>query len=172
MGQGTPHNPFRDPMGGQAPYNPYSAPQQPGTGPPQSGSGNGKVIAPAIMFILFSALGMVLAVVGCYVAIFVEPPPIDPNADPFFQELSQGRHGPVAATIQGAFLLLNLFIIFGGIQLLRMRSWTLSLVTAILSMINFGNCICVLGLIPGIWTLVVINLESVKPYFNDQRSRR
>ena len=168
-------NPYKDPYGQpknpNPNYNPYGAPQHGPQGPGSGGKDNGIVMAPAILFILVGGLGLLLDLFGVYSALFMPPPPVDPGAPEFINQMIENSRGPVAASLQGFFALLSLVVIFGGIQLMRLKSWTFSIVTAIIAMINIGNFCCVLGLIPGIWTLIVVNLAQVKPMFEDQGAR-
>jgi len=43
--------------------------------------------------------------------------------------------------------------------------WPLAMTASILSMLNFGNCCCLLGIPVGIWALVILLMPDVKEAF-------
>jgi ABC-type proline/glycine betaine transport system permease subunit len=47
----------------------------------------------------------------------------------------------------------------------RIRTWALAMTSAVLMMINFGNCCCLIGLPIGIWALVILLLPDVQDAF-------
>jgi hypothetical protein len=57
------------------------------------------------------------------------------------------------------------FVLYGGLQLMKLRSRALVMTAAILGMIPcLGPC-CIIGIPVGIWTLVVISKPDVKAAF-------
>jgi hypothetical protein len=90
---------------------------------------------------------------------------IDPNAPEFIQGMQAGATGPVVAVVQGIFCLVNLFLIGGGVQMARIRTWGIALAASILAMINFGTCCCIVGLPVGIWSVVILLQPEVKAAF-------
>jgi hypothetical protein len=40
--------------------------------------------------------------------------------------------------------------------MMKLKSWGMGVAGAILSMLNFGGCCCVLGIPVGIWSLMVL----------------
>ena len=79
--------------------------------------------------------------------------------------MQKNQVGPVAAAIQAAFVLLNIVILIGAIQMVRFKMWGYSLTASILAMINIGTCCCILGLPVGIWSLIVLFQPQVKNAF-------
>jgi hypothetical protein len=124
-----------------------------------------KVMVPAIFIIVLASLGLIAGIFGTISALVSDPPPIDPNAPEFMKQFSQGSVGPVAAAMQAFFVLLNIGIILGGVYMLRFKMWPLALGASILSMLNFGNCCCLLGIPVGIWALVILLMPDVKEAF-------
>jgi hypothetical protein len=144
--------------------NPFAAPAHAVFQPPTSiNAVRGRVTAPAIALVVVGAVGLAASLFNIGWA-FVEQG-IDPTAPEMVRRFQQGAKGPVAAAVQTAFALVNVLIIFGGVQMMRFRSWGLALTAAILAMLNFGSCCCVAGLPVGIWSLVVLLMPEVKAAF-------
>lgn len=122
-----------------------------------------KVMAPAIALLVTGVLGIVMSVFNVVYAFTT--PEVDPNLPPFLQELQKGGTGTAAAITQGLFVLLNAFIILGGAQMLRMRTWGVAVAASILALVNIGSCCCVLGLPVGIWSLVILFMPDVTAAF-------
>ncbi len=152
---------------GQNPYgapNPYSSPNF--AGPPGGGQPLGaKLMAPAIGLLITGVLGLILTIVSIVMALG-PPPPIDPNAPPFLQEFQKGANGPQAAVIQCLFLLVNFFIIFGAVQMMRQKMRGVGIAASVVAMVNVGNCCCLIGIPIGIWSVVILMQEDVKAAFN------
>ena len=159
-----------DPSGGDpTQINPYASPgYQAGGYAPGQPLNKGKVMAPAIALLVVGGLGLALSIFSCIWSMVAPPPVVDPNAPPFVQQFMQGGVGPLALAIQGVFLVVNGLIIAGGIQMLRLRSYTLSMTSTILAMINIGNCCCLVGIPVGIWGLVILLQPDVKAAFAQQ----
>jgi hypothetical protein len=144
-------------------YNPYSSPT---FGEPSlTARAKGRVMLPAIGLLIVGSLGLLMSLINM-VAATVMQPQVDPNAPQFLQDMQQWQTGPVAAVIQGMFAVVNIVILAGAIQMLRMRSWGLAMTSTILAMINIGTCCCFIGLPIGIWSLVVLLNEEVKSAFS------
>ena len=56
-------------------------------------------------------------------------------------------------------------IIFGGIQMLRARRYSVALVAAILALIPLTSVCCIPGIPIGIWALIVLRNPEVKAAF-------
>ena len=145
---------------------PYISPLQPHRsqypGPHKPGA---VVMAPAITLIALASLGLVGAIFGAVVSATAEPDQISYSAPPLVELIQANRTGPVAASIQAGFAALNVVILFGAIQMLRFKMWGVAFTISILSMLNVGNCYCVLGLPVGIWSIVVLTHPDVKNAF-------
>ena len=144
--------------------NPYQSAPIEGTGSPNNFNA-AKVQAPAIALIVFGSLCLLASVYGMVNALVSNPPPLPPDSPEFVRTMSQNTVGPVAATIQGFFIPVALFILFGAIQMLRLKTWGVALAASIVSMLNVGSCCCVLGLPLGIWALVILLSQDVKHAF-------
>ena len=160
-------NPFGspNPYGGQSPYgqNPYSSPNF--AGPPGGNAPLGaKLMAPAIALLVVSVLGIGASLFN--VVFSFNKPNIDPNAPPFVQEMQKGAVGPTAAVVQGVFVLVNAFIIFGAVQMLRQKMRGVAIAAAAVAMLNFGSCCCILGIPVGIWSIIILLQEDVKSAFD------
>ncbi len=62
-------------------------------------------------------------------------------------------------------VLLAVLRLFGSIQMLRMRSHGLAMTTAILTLVPFTACCCLVNIPVGIWALVVLSKPEVKSAF-------
>ena len=67
--------------------------------------------------------------------------------------------------MSGLFVVVNIVIILGALKMKNLESKGLAMTAAILSMINIGNCCCLLGLPFGIWALVAMNKPAAKAAF-------
>jgi hypothetical protein len=129
-------------------------------------SASAGVIAPAVVMLAFAALGFLLNLFGAVWAIAGPVQPINPQDPPIIQEFMKGLNGPVASAGQGFFALLSAITIVGSIQMMRQKTWGFALATSIISMINIGNCCCLVGLPVGIWALIVLVNPTVKEGFS------
>lgn len=155
-------NPFAD-------RNPYESPGV--VQPTPSGSVATKVKAPAIALLVVASLGILGSVFSLVHALTQDPGQIvDPNAPDFIQEFQRGGVGKLTAVIQAGFLIYNALIVFGAIQMLKMKSWPWSLAASIMSVVNVGTCCCVLGLPCGIWSIIVLSMADVKLAFTNART--
>lgn len=153
------------------PPNPYSASPTGWSNQPTSNDAElrervrTKVMIPAIFLIIIGVLGLLASIFSCVNAAISDPPPVDPNAPEMVNAFAQGSVGPVAVGIQAFFILFNAFIIFGAVQMLRMKAWPLALSSSIAAIINFGSCCCIFGIPVGIWSIVILSTADVKDAF-------
>jgi predicted Zn finger-like uncharacterized protein len=131
------------------------------------------VKAPAICLLITAILGIGLNAFQVVYAGVRQPAPapqVAANAKPtpmdeFMIEFQKNQTGPVPMIFGAVFVLVNVIIALGAISMLRGRSYGLGMAATILSMINIGNCCCVLGLPFGVWSLIVLLKEDVKRAF-------
>lgn len=145
-------------------HNPYSSPVFSAQPMDLRSSVSGRVIPPAIALIVVGGLGIAVSLFN--VAYAFREPDIDPGAPAFIQEMQKGSTGPAAIAIQSLFVLVNAFLIFGGVQMMRLKTWGVAVAASIVAMLNFGTFCCVLGLPVGIWSLVILMLSEVKAAFD------
>jgi hypothetical protein len=146
--------------------NPYSSPSSSSHLPPHvMEQARGKTTPPAIALLVVGTLGLLASLFNIVYASVAEPM-VDPGAPAFVQEMQKGQTGPLAIGLQCLFAVVNVIILVGSVQMLRMRSWGLAMTATILAMINIGTCCCVLGLPIGIWSLVVLIDDNVKATFS------
>ena len=144
--------------------NPYLSPTLLDEAPPRRESAPGKLLAPAMCLIAVAGLG--LAFSGFNFAMSFGEAKVDHGAPYMVQELQRGTVGPVATGIQGGFIMLNLFIIVCGVQMMKMQSWGLGVTGSVLAILNVGSCCCVLGAPVGIWCLSVLMSPEIISMFN------
>lgn len=124
-----------------------------------------RVTVPAVFLIVVGSLGLLASIFSCVNALVSPPPPVDPNAPEIVQQFTQGTVGPLAAGLQSAFIALNAFIIFGAVQMYRLKAWPLALTASIAATINCGSCCFILGAPVGIWAIVILSMTDVKNAF-------
>jgi hypothetical protein len=135
--------------------NPYASPAMPTLAlPVPREQAPASVLAAGMALIAVAGLG--LAITTYNFAISFGAAHIDPNAPEFVRKIQEGAVGPVATAIQGGFMLVNLFIIICGVQMMKLQSWGMAVTGSILAMLNIGSCCCVVGLPIGIWSLMVL----------------
>jgi hypothetical protein len=145
--------------------NPYASPSSSSYLPPHvMAQARGKVMPPAIALLVVGTVGLLVSLFNLVFAV-VAKPVIDPNAPAFVQEMQKAQTGPLAIGGQSLFAVVNVMILVGTVQMLRMRSWGLAMTATILAMVNIGTCCCVVGLPFGIWSLVVLLDANVKASF-------
>ena len=154
-----------NPYGGQNPYgaqNPYSSPSF--TGPPGGRPPLGaKLMAPAIVLLVLSILGVGVSMFNVVFAF--REPVINPNDPPLVQEMQKGAVGPAAAIVQSICVLMNGFIVFGAVQMMRQKMRGVAIAASVVAMLNFGSCCCILGIPIGIWSVIILMQEDVKAAF-------
>jgi len=129
-------------------------------------SAGGAFMAAAICLLMVAGLGLAFDLFGVCFAVLAPEQPINPQDPPLVQEIQNNLHGPVASAGQGFFALLSAVTIIGSIQMLRQKTWGFALAACLLSMVNVGNCCCVLGLPVGIWGLILLLSQDVKDRFS------
>lgn len=124
-----------------------------------------KVQAPAIALMVFGSLCLVASIFGTVNALIAAPPVMPADSPEWAVQLTKNSVGPLAAGIQSVFIAVALFILFGAVQMLRLKMWGVAMAASIVSMLNFGSCCCIVGLPLGIWALVVLLMADVKQAF-------
>jgi hypothetical protein len=144
-------------------FNPYQSSQLPPPSPPAMNMA--KVQAPAIAMIVFASIAILMSIYSFVYALVSKPIEMPAGTPDWQVQLAQGGIGPMAAIVQAGFLVLNLVILFGGIQMLRLKTWGMALAASILSIVDFGSCCCIAGIPLGIWALVILLMPDVKQAF-------
>jgi hypothetical protein len=135
--------------------NPYVSPNFAGYAQPiEREKAPGSLLAAAIALIGVAALGLAISTFNF--ARSFGAAHVDPNAPEFVRQVQQGAVGPVATAIQGTCVLVNLFIIVCGVQMMKLQNWGMAVAGSILAMVNVGSCCCVLGIPVGICSLMVL----------------
>ena len=123
-------------------------------------------MAPAIVLIVTAILGMGGTALNMAVALIIEPPPIDPTLPQLAQNIAKAMQGgPVIIVFHSLFIILNLIILAGAIQMLRLKMRGFALTVSILAMLNLDCLCCLLGIPVGIWSLIILNKAEVKALF-------
>lgn len=153
--------------------------------PPETGGARGKVVVPGVLLIIAGAVNvfgaLYLVAMGAWWAL----KPVDQVA----KEQEQGQEivkqmlpvlpqqqtpeqlkitEAVGNLVWGALAgLAALPLVFGGIQMCRLRSYGLAIFASILALVPCISCsgCCVLGQVAGIWALVVLANPDVRSAF-------
>jgi hypothetical protein len=152
---------------------PGSAPLPPLTAPVMS-AGDGRdaalqlVKGPAIALIITASLGMAYYAFSGLFTLFTGGAmfhhEIPPEVPPQMRAFLEGMQGPLAGAISLVIAAVNGFVLFGAIQLLRLRNYSVAMVASVVAMLPC-QCCCLFGLPFGIWALVVLNKPEVKSHF-------
>jgi ABC-type proline/glycine betaine transport system permease subunit len=129
----------------------------------------GKVAGPAIGLIVVGALGALMNLWGI-VAGGIDPAMI---AEMDLPQEQREMMEKFATTVQGAGsafniigLGLDIFIIWAGVRMMKLHSWTAAVVASALMMVPcFTGCCCLVGVPLGIWSLIVLFNKDVKQAF-------
>jgi hypothetical protein len=142
----------------------------------QESGAAGKVMAPAIALIVVAAIGiignlllLVSALLAPKVDVAAQVKAQNPNMPAQQAEMASKVAGFVTNAGPPTYVILMLLdglILFGGIQMLRLRSRGLALATGILGVIPCLSPCCVLGIPFGIWALIVLVKPEVKAMFH------
>lgn len=153
--------------------NPYNAPGQfyPGqpAGDPRAAE---RVQVPAIGLIVSMALGLVLVGLNLLQNILVlagvMPMAAPQDVDPEVMEQIRGMQlfgGGIGMVFGVIALVCGVVVILGAIKMKNLESYNFAMTACILSMIPCLSPCCPLGLIFGIWGVVVLNDAGVKAAF-------
>jgi hypothetical protein len=142
--------------------NPYQAPYI----PPPNSSPNYKVQAPAIALILVAVIAIVLGILGLLGDLFL-------YSFGAIDQLEAENDGPISEYTQiivrsiwgGILVLAACFVLYGAIQMKRMRSYGMALAAAIVAAIPMLGPCCIVGIPFGIWAIVVLSKPEVKRAF-------
>ena len=151
-------------LAGALPITPTPAPAiQPGTG-----SAAAQIKGPAIALIVTASLGILYYLFSGVVtlaggALFHREMPA--NIPPELRAFFEGMRGPLAACINLGVAVLDTFVLFGAIKMLRLQSYGFAMAACIVAMLPC-QCCCVSGLPFGIWALVVMSKPEVKSQFH------
>jgi hypothetical protein len=126
------------------------------------------VKGPAIALIITASLGMAYYAFSGLFTLFTGGAmfhhEIPPEVPPQMRAFLEGMQGPLAGAISLVIAAVNGFVLFGAIQLLRLRNYSVAMVASVVAMLPC-QCCCLFGLPFGIWALVVLNKPEVKSHF-------
>src|SRR5579871_1960977 len=127
------------------------------------------VRAPAICLIVITSLGIAAFLVVATVlflggALFQQS--MSSDIPPEAQHLMQMLQGWLGGLIYLFFAVMNAFVLFAAIKMLKLQNWTLVLIGCIVAMVPVTvYCCCIPGIPFGIWGIVAINRPEVKSQF-------
>jgi len=146
----------------------------PSAAPPSFQSGGEREAAlqavkgPAIALIIVASLGVAYYGFSGLFTLFTGgmmfhqelPPDVPPQVRAFIENM----RGPLAGVISLVVALVNGFVLFGAIKMLRLQNFGLVMAAVIVAMLPC-QCCCLLGLPLGIWALMVLKKPEVKSHF-------
>jgi hypothetical protein len=132
--------------------------------PPLGSVGAELVQGPAIGLIVMAILGVVLQIISLIFnlagASILSNARLPNNA---WANMFSGTIGAVSSIIG---ILMSGVILFGGIKMKKLESYSLAMAASILAMIPCFSPCCLLGLPIGIWAVVVLAKPEVKSAFH------
>ena len=126
---------------------------------------------PAIGLIIVGAVNVLSAVVlllGRIVSLVKGPDRVITDEDERLGYMVASIYFPMVSLIS---LAAAPIIIFGGIQMLRARRYSIALLAAVLALIPLSSVCCVPGVPIGIWALLVLRHPEVKAAFETTHIR-
>jgi hypothetical protein len=133
---------------------------------PDGAAAASAVKGPAIFLVVVAILGLLASGGSLAVSSFIRETALqDENLDETGRKAIELMYGVGAWVIHGWGFLASLIALFGGISMLKLRSWGFAMTACILIALNVSGCCCVLGLGPAIWGLIVLSKPGVKAAF-------
>ncbi len=140
-----------------------------------AGAGGGRAAAlklvkgPAVALIITASLGIAYYGFSGLLTLFAGGAmfhhELPPDVPPQMRAFIEGMQGPWAGVINLVIAVVNGFVLFGAIKLLRLQNHGVALVASVVAMLPC-QCCCLFGLPFGIWALMVLNKPEVKSQFD------
>jgi hypothetical protein len=123
---------------------------------------------PALGLIVFGALGILAQLMGLLIRFGLFAMPGAFGRMPMAGGGAFGGVGLVIGIVIAVVgIAVNLFVIFGAMQMKRLKNYPLALAGAAAAIIPFfSSCCCFLGIGLGIWAIVVLLKPDVKAAFS------
>lgn len=139
-------------------------------GPPSSNYAADTLKVPAIFLIIIGALGILMALWGIIQSATgmneeaLAQMMANPDIPPMVRQWVAASQS-WGAVMNVIVLLTSAFVIYGGLQMMKLQNFGMAMGAAIVAMIPcFGPCCC-LGIPVGIWALVLLNKPEIKASF-------
>jgi hypothetical protein len=134
------------------------------------------VKGPAIALLVVAILGILFALAALVNSLRTDPGAVVAQAQKQNPQMNAeqaewlskvGEYGTKGgAAYDGVLLLASVLVLFGAIQMLKLRSYGLAMTGSILSLIPCISPCCILGIPFGIWSLIVLLRPEVKQAFH------
>lgn len=158
---------YSDPL---MPYDPYDDPRP---------NAKNKLMIPAIALIILGVLSVANAIVGSLMSgayrenLHQQLRKIEQNQNISADQKKVYKnaltaYGQYLPIFNGISAVCGAVIAIGGYQMLTLSARTLCYFAAILSILPFANCCCCLGMVFGVWAIIVMNLPDVQAGFSFQ----
>lgn len=154
--------------------NPYNTPGPITPGQPGGNSAQAaeRVKVPAIGLMVAMGIGLVVALLGLLQNALgmagIGPGAVPPDIDPAAMEqvrVFQMFSGGIGIALGVISIIVGIVVILGAIKMKNLESYGFALTASILSLIPCVSPCCLLGLVFGIWGIVVLNDPQVKAAF-------
>ncbi len=134
--------------------------------PPAAGAASA-VKTPAVLIIIAGSLGMAFSLSGILSTLTglgtSSLSHLPPEVPPEMLRLLTVAVGIPANLVGLAF---GLLLVWGGVSMLKLQRWGLAIVVSIVAIICGNPCCCPIGLIAGIWGLVLLTKPEIKSAFH------
>jgi hypothetical protein len=125
------------------------------------------VRTPATLLLVVAGLGFLGSLWGLGMSLFGRGAAmlgtLPPDFPPQLRHWLEISMGPGPAVVG---LLPDLVFLFGGLAMLKLQRWGLALAACILALVCGNPCCCPIGLVAGIWGLVVLLKPEIKSAFH------
>jgi len=152
------------------------------TSEPVTGKAPAAVVrVPAILLMIVGGLGVALALFGVIrpflgisdlwamdLLMPLLPPDVASKMAEAMRAMQAGQGSQAAIRVPLGILSLGFsaVILFGGLSMIKLQRWGLALAAAIMAIVCGNPCCCPIGLVAGIWGLVVLSKAEIKAAFH------
>jgi len=132
---------------------------------PAGGNAREEVSLPAILLMVISGLGILLAVVSFATPALMTTLINNPSLPAELRDQLLAQQGQSSGLGSLPLLVLSAVVFFGALQMKNLKNYGLSLAAAIIACIPcIGSCCCI-GLPVGIWAIIVLRKPHVRAAF-------
>ncbi len=121
---------------------------------------------PAIGLMITGGLGLAMNLLSLVIHLVrtTQPPP-PPGIPPEIAQIIEMMNGPLGLVLTLVGIVVSVLVLFGGIQMQRLRSRGFALTAAIIAIVPCTSPCCLIGIPIGIWALVILAKPEVRSQF-------
>ncbi|WP_241758641.1 hypothetical protein [Pyxidicoccus parkwayensis] len=140
--------------------NNFGTPMSPG-----AGNAREEVSLPAILLMVISALGVLIALTSFFTPALMNTLINNPSLPADLRDQLAAQQGGASWVRSLPLLILSAVTFFGALQMKNLRNYGMSLAAAIIACIPcVGSCCCI-GIPVGIWAIIVLRRPHVRAAF-------